>query len=170
MGAVSASRANGITMALEEGTNFLIVVKFAALIQVDVLAWNLGSMLMKPTVEPVERSAFRNAGCAVKCRRGMIRKKDVAGLTIEAAIGGSASLVVLGALTGKGEVNGDALPRDGGLASGVGTRSRFLHLGGEANGARIKDGVSALEVGYTINMLVGSIEIVVTRVTKALVP
>jgi hypothetical protein len=97
----------------------------------------------------------------------MIYKQDVACFTIETAVGSSMSSVVLRALTtGEGKVNQDVLPRNGCFASGVGTRQGFLQLGGKANGAKVEDGIRALEVRNTINMLVCGIEIGVTGVPE----
>jgi hypothetical protein len=70
--AVGTSRAYSVTMALKQSSNFLIVVKFAALVQVYILVGNLGSMLLEPITEPAERCTFGDARCAVKCRGGMI--------------------------------------------------------------------------------------------------
>jgi hypothetical protein len=46
MGTVSTSGPDGVAMSLEEGTDLLIVVEFTLLIQVNILTWNLGSILL----------------------------------------------------------------------------------------------------------------------------
>jgi hypothetical protein len=99
----------------------------------------------------------------------MISEQDVAGLTIETAIRCSTSLV-LRALTSESEVNGDALQRNGRFASGVSARRRFLEFGSMADGAGVENRVGTFEMRNAVNMLVRSIEIRITWVTKALVP
>ncbi len=58
MRAISASGADSISKALEESANFLIIIKFATLVHVDVLSGDLRCILLKPVFEPIERSAF----------------------------------------------------------------------------------------------------------------
>ncbi len=101
----------------------------------------------------------------------MVRNENVSCLTIETLVRSSTCLVVFGALTGEGEIDGESLPWYGGFASGrMGTERRFLQLGCNADGAGVKDWVGVLEGRNTINVLVGSIEIGIAWVGKALVP
>lgn len=45
MGAIGTSRTNGIAMALEKSADFLVVVQFSTLVEVDILARDVWSML-----------------------------------------------------------------------------------------------------------------------------
>jgi hypothetical protein len=90
---------------LEESANFAVVIKFTALIQVDVLARNVGSMLLQPVVKPVQGSSFRDTWGAIKSAGCMVGYQDLAHFTIEAAICFTAGFVFV-ASASEGKVNG----------------------------------------------------------------
>jgi hypothetical protein len=99
----------------------------------------------------------------------MIRKENVTRLAIESTVRGGTSLV-FGSLSSEGEVDGDALPRYSGFASGMVAGRGLLQFRCNAGGTGVKDGVSALEGRNTIDVLVGSIEVSIAGMSKALVP
>jgi hypothetical protein len=59
----------------------------------------------------------------------MVRNEKVTSFTIEASVGGL-TFGVLGLLASEGEVNTEALKRDGSLASRIMTGGLFAELGG----------------------------------------
>jgi hypothetical protein len=48
MGAVGTGGPNGVAKTLKESANFLIIIKFASLVHADILARDLGSVLLEP--------------------------------------------------------------------------------------------------------------------------
>jgi hypothetical protein len=148
-------------MTLKESAKFLIVVNFASLVKIDVLARNVGGVLFEPVVKPIKRSTFGDAWSSIKRRSRVVRKQNVPALTVDATIGGCTSLV-FGALSSEGKIDGYALPRDGCFASGVGARRRLLQFGCKADGTRVENWVGQFKMRDTINMLVGSKEVRIT--------
>jgi hypothetical protein len=67
VGTIGTCGADGVSMALKESANFLIVVKFASLVKIDILPpRNVWGVLFEPVVEPVEQStAFGDAKSSI---------------------------------------------------------------------------------------------------------
>jgi hypothetical protein len=126
-------------------------------------------MMGKPILEPGKRSCLGDTGSAIKSAGGMIHNENVTGLTVDTFIGSGTS-GILGLLTSKCEVNGEALPRDGRFASGMMARGVFLELGRKAGGALIQNGVLMGEFGDTINVFMRMVEVGITNMVEALVP
>jgi hypothetical protein len=105
VGTVSAGRQDIVSVTLKKSANFVVIVKFASLVQVDILTRDFGSVLLQPVIKPVEGSAFGDTRGAVKSTGGMVSNQNVAHLAIEAAIGGAMSLV-FGALASEGKICG----------------------------------------------------------------
>jgi hypothetical protein len=103
--AVSAGGQNIVAMTLKESANFVVVVKFASLVQVDLLTRDFGSMLLQPVIKPVEGGAFGDTRSAAKSTGGVVSNQILTILAIETTIGSAASLD-FGALASKGKING----------------------------------------------------------------
>ena len=99
----------------------------------------------------------------------MICKENITRLAVESTVRGGTSLV-FGSLSSEGKVDGDALPRYSGFSSGMVAVRGLLQFCCNAGGAGVKDGVCTLEGRNTINVLVGSIEVSIAGMSKALVP
>jgi hypothetical protein len=74
----------------------------------------------------------------------MILNQDKTGFTIETLVGSGARLV-FGGLTSEGKINGEALPRSGGLHRRLMTRGPFLELTGKAGWTKVKHRIVVLE-------------------------
>jgi hypothetical protein len=72
---VGTGRVDGVSEFIEEGANFGIMIKFTALVHVDVL---VGSVLWRvaeePGAEPSKGCRLGDSGCTVKGRGGVIGK------------------------------------------------------------------------------------------------
>jgi hypothetical protein len=99
----------------------------------------------------------------------VIGKQDVTGFAVDAFISHTTSFVFR-ALTGKGEVHGEALPRNGRGASRVMARCSLLELHGETDGALIKDGFFMRKLWNAVDVFVGVVQVCIAGVCKALVP
>jgi hypothetical protein len=155
---------------LKEILDLGVAKEFATLIHVDIAPGKLRRyMTMEPAAEPVDRGTFANTGNTMKGFSVMVGDENIAGLTIEA----KEVLVVgrvLGALTRERKVDGEALAGASSFARGGVTTGSLVELGLEAHGAVLKDGLRDIELGDTMGKEMGTGELGIRAVAKALVP
>jgi hypothetical protein len=148
----------------EKSPDFWVLVEFPSLVKINILIIDARRVTEKPIVEPNQRGTFRDARCAIKHTGSMIGKKDIAGSTVDASIG-LTTCFVLGMLASKGKINRDALPGNRGRVSRIVARGTLLKLGGEADRALVKDGFATRKFGNAIDMFMGVVEVVITRMS-----
>ncbi len=99
----------------------------------------------------------------------MVSNEDVTGFTIETGVR-LLTFLILGLLTSEGKVNAKALVGDGGFACGVMAGRLLTKFGSKANGTLVKHRIKMLELGNTINVMMGIVQIFVAGMAKLLVP
>jgi hypothetical protein len=73
-------------------------------------------------------------------------------------------------LADEGKIDGDTLPRDGGMSGRVVSASALVELFGKTSRTMFKNAVGLLKTRNTFDMLVGIIKVCVAAMVQTLVP
>ena len=169
MRGVGTSWSNRIAVALEEGSDLGVAIKFTALVHVDVFMGTRRGMMTQEMIEPVDGGGFAAAGIAIKVTGEVVRYQNPACFTIEALVeGGSGGIG--GGCASKREVDGQTLKGDGGCAGRMGASGGLGLFGSNAGGAEVEDRVMVGKLGDTVNVAMGIVEVMIAGMAKALVP
>jgi len=155
----------------EEETNFRIIEQFTALVEVNILVLDSRTrgISSKKSTDPGNGGTFSNTSFAVETSGEVIAGKDIACLAVESSVV-LGTILGLGALSSKSEVEAKALVRNGSFTRSVVSWGAFLEFGLNANGTSVEDGIGVAELGNTVGILVGIIKMLVTNMIQALMP
>ena len=169
VGGVSASWTDLIVVLLEEFLDFQITVQFPSLIHVDVFVRTTRRVVCKEVVKPLEGRSLGDASVANVATGEVVGDQDPTCFTIETKVVFN-TFTVFGLGTREQEVDRETLKRDLCSHGGMLT-SRLLALFGlDARRTLLEDRIMMFELGDAFDIVVGVEEVVITRMSQALMP
>ncbi len=119
--------------------------------------------------EPSNGGSLRDTGVTKVVAGEVVGNKDPTGFTVQAKVFGD-TFGILGFGTGEGKVDRETLERLLGNHCGVVAGRVFALFGLDTSRALVEDRIMMLKLGNTFDMLMGIVEVIITGVSKALVP